>query len=176
MDYSRYEYSTSNDRPILFPLPTSVWRIAQPRRLLFTAILLRRTGFKQIVDNNIIIIIFRILFIYLSNYVRISTKYIFYNSNRFIRPIYFLSIIITFWFLDNNRFYIICYCPASPFTTIWNTVTKLQYFRIITIQIRWLYFILTDDFYIINKTLKIICYCKPFTNNKIHPGENTLKI
>lgn len=51
---------------------------------------------KQIADNNIIIIIFRILFIYLSNYVRISTKYIFYNSNRFIRPIYFLSIIITF--------------------------------------------------------------------------------
>lgn len=62
---------------------------------LFTAIFCA-VPVKQIADNNIIIIIFRILFIYLSNYVRISTKYIFYNSNRFIRPIYFLSIIITF--------------------------------------------------------------------------------
>ena len=69
--------------------------VAQPRRLLFTAIFCA-VPVKQIADNNIIIIIFRILFIYLSNYVRISTKYIFYNSNRFIRPIYFLSIIITF--------------------------------------------------------------------------------
>ena len=33
-----------NDRPILFPLPNVGVAVAQPRRLLFTAICLRRAG------------------------------------------------------------------------------------------------------------------------------------
>lgn len=65
--------------------------VAQPRRLLFTAIFCA-VPVKQIADNNIIIIIFRILFIYLSNYVRISTKYIFITQIVLFAPYIFYQL------------------------------------------------------------------------------------